>query len=306
MRIIKLLLIFLFTSCFVYAQHSAYKPTGEKYRKMVDSKLKAVYTGNPAFDSLFVTYVKEVFVVKPVEFISAEDFETQRTNVDYSFIVPIEITIKYYDNKQATITFYGPPKKDRVDEFFVLAYLQGSKKKILKKDLHPSNYISYGNFDPSLPKDYLVASNYRLKNMIQQLYQTIEILEKTGESKFFSNPSKYLKTVYNAKNQRIKEKELIVCQNTISFQERDFKKVYPYKFKILDRESYKKEIEENKEGQCYLYMNSIAEVFVVDSYTGEIILETSFKLEPMKLMSNPNSMFQLSDKQLSEIVKMIK
>ncbi|MCF8283819.1 MAG: hypothetical protein K9I48_02465 [Sphingobacteriales bacterium] len=299
MKKIQLFLLLFFISSIVLAQHSAYKPTGEKYRRMIDSKVKAVITGNPNFDTLFSKYVKEVFSKKQVDFITYSEFDEERTYTDYSFIVPVELVVTY--------TYEDPLKKDREDRSFMLAYYPGTKKKILAKDFNPSNFISYVSFDPSLPEDYLNSSLYRLKNMVQEIYQTIEILEKTGENKFFLKPSIYLKDVYNSKSKSIKEKELIVCSDAISIPERDFKKVYPYKFKILDRESYKKEIALNKEGQCYLLMKSyIVEVFVVDSKTGEIILETGFRPEMRKVIANRLAMQQLDAKQLSEIVKMTK
>jgi len=306
MKKIKIILVFLFISCFAIAQHSAYKPTGEKYRRMVDAKIKAVYSGDPSFDSLYEKYVKEVFVGKSVDFISNNDFEEQRTNIDYTFILPLELTVTYENSGQQMMTISGPPRNERVEKSFMLVYYPGTKKKILKKDLNLSNFISIVNFDPSLPQDYLTASQYRLKNMVQELYQTIEILEKTGENKFFLKPSKYLKEVYNSKSNRIKDKELIVCADAISISERDFKKVYPYKFRILDKEAYKKEIAQYKDGNCYLVFSSIVEVFVVDNKTGEVILETGFMPEIRKLIKNPRSVFQLDDKQISEIVKMTK
>lgn len=301
MKKIKFILALLFISNSLLAQYSSYKPTGEKYKRMVDTKLKAVYTGNSRFDSLYSKYVKEVFSEKNIDFISNNEFEAERTNINYSFIVPIEMVTYNTDDYL---------KSNAIDRYFMLAYYPGTKKKILAKDLNPGNFISYVTFDASLPEGYLDSSLYRLKNIIQELHQTVEILEKSGENKIFLHPSKYLNEVYNSKSKRIKDKELIVCSDKISITEKEFKKVYPYKFKILDRESYKNEIAKNKEGQCYLLIKGYTvEVLVIDSYSGEVILGTSF-VPKIGMVTNPTklqqSLKQLNEKQLSEIVKMIK
>lgn len=306
MKKIKLFLLLFFISSFSIAQHSAYKPTGEKYRQLKDAKLLAVFTGDATFDSVYAKYVREVFAKKNVNFITYNEFEMQRTNLDYAFILPIELTVTYVNSAPKGIVIAGTPMGDRVDKSFLIGYLLGTKKTILKRNYSMSDFIAIGNFDASLPEDYLVNTQYRLKNIIQELQQTIEILEKVGEKKAFSFPSKYLMEVYNSKTSRVKEMELIVCDDAVAVEAKDFKKLYPYKHRVLNREDYKKEISQHKEGQCYLLtMGGALEVYIIDSYTGEIILETGF-VPSMKAMLNPKSLLQISEKQMAEVTKTIK
>lgn len=307
MKKIKLIVILFFITSFSIAQHSTYKPTGEKYRQLKDSKLLAVYTGDATFDSVYAKHVREVFNEKGVSFINYKEFEDLRTNLDYAFILPVEITVTYVETGQKGISLQGKMEQDRVEKSFMLGYLLGTKKSVLKGKYNPSDFIAIGNFDGSLPEDYLLSTQYRLKNIIQELNQTVEILEKTGEKKFFLSPSKYLMEVYNTKTNRIKEMELIVCDDAIAVDTKDFKKLYPYKHKVLNREDYKKEISQNKEGQCYLLnMGGVTEVYIIDSNTGEIILETGFTPDIKALMFNPKAFGKLSEKQMAEVAKTIK
>jgi hypothetical protein len=253
-KILFIALISLFTYQ-GFAQLSAIDQKSDEFALFKASTTYYLLTGDEVFDNEMAAIMKEIWTMTPTASISDAEFKNKIKDKTASFIAPIII---------------GTETRG----YHYLALFNGGKKRI-------DNY-TYDDMLAYCPINYwgsekaLTTCAFRLRNMVQSMILSMELVKKHnihGNSKKIADE---LKKLYNAKARNIKNRTLLIKDQTISskVKEEDIAKFYPFKFEICDKGKIAQAIKD-KSTEYYYFQPGITmnkSMFVFDPATGEVML----------------------------------
>lgn len=250
--IISLLLI----SFLSHAQFSAVPYKSKLFDQFKASKTYVLMTGNEKYDTEIQEAIKDVWKITPYEFISGKEFNTKTLDKAASFLVLVDIGVGSYGQ-----------------EYNYLALINGGKKK--PNDYNYRDMIAYCpiNHFQDEPKNTDCA--YRLRNMIESMVQSMEIVQKNDIKGNTKNIVDDLQKIYNTKASNIAKRTLLICEDGIGkkLTKADIAGVYPYKFEMCKREKIEQAIKDKSKDYYYFQacVTLNKSMFVFDPSNGEVL-----------------------------------
>lgn len=255
----KTKIIFLFAlicSLAANAQLSAVDYKSEEYSQFKASKTYVVLSGDKKFDEEIKSAMNDLWKVTPFSFIGGKEFETKITDKSASFI-----TLVVIDGAKAGQNYH------------YLALINGGKKKLSKYEYQDMLAYCPLNFFGNEFK--LVTSNYRVRNMIESMILSMDLVQKNDIRGNSAKIVKGLQEVYNTRAPKIKERTLLFCEESLGKKvtKADIAGIYPHKFEMCSREKLEQVIKD-KSTEYYYYQPAITlnkSMFVFDPSNGEVV-----------------------------------
>ena len=265
-----------------FAQLSAVDYASEDFTQFKASKTYIVKTGDARFDEELAGAMADLWKVTPYESIDNKDLETKIVDKSASFIMSIIIST-------------GTPNQN----YHYLALINGGKKKVSKYVYE--DMLAYCPINHWSNEFENTACAYRVRNMVQSMVQSMEIVQKNN---IHGNPLSIvnaLRKYYNERAPKIKDRTLLFLDETltpnkgkapsaadIAKNANAFKTMvtglYPYKFEICNKEKLEKVIKE-KSTEYYYYQPAITLnkcMFVFDPSNGEVVF-FDYQMQGLKI-----------------------
>lgn len=225
-----LLIVLLLFSSLSFSQKEV--PSPEIIKKFKQTKTYIVLDNNPlhSFNFKIKDAAENSWKTTPFEFISYSEFEEKRTNEDYSFITLDQV----WFSKDRTKAQYN----------FLCLSLGGDYKNAKDMPQLCTLPVSYNDVDE---ESYV----YKLSGFLQIIQDHVKMLEE--------NPAVNKINVihqYNKQAHLIKTKTLYVIKDELSKAintEAKFKKIYPYDFKFVSRETLEEAIDNKVANVIFLH-----------------------------------------------------
>lgn len=249
-------LLFLFFSSAAFAQYSATSNQEAIFQKFLKTKKLVVeLSGNAEYDSALTAAVTKYWKLNPIEFVSPEKMDGKMRNETSALLMPINI-------QQTTIVTSDRTSASRPND--QLALMVGN----INVQFNDYDMIAFSVFDPDMgfigkfnyKEDIgksLMAITFRLNDVIATLCETVELIRK-DDGKFRNDPIEGVKYMnnkfYNPRITVLKTKTLYINANDIKHAER-VAGVYPYKFKVVSDEEYKKVVKAGGKDVVYMVVN---------------------------------------------------
>ncbi len=224
-----LLLVWLSSTC-LWAQKEV--SSAEVIAQFKKSTTLVVLDKNPLmrYNFKIKEVVKKFWNITNFQFITAEEYDKKRMSDQYSFITFDQV----WFTKDKTQAQYN----------FLCLSLGGNYKSPTDMPQLCTVPISYFDVDE---ESYI----YKLSSMLQIIQNHIEFLENEPGVSDINIVKKYNKNAYQIKN-----KTLYVIKDELSRDinsEAKFKKMYPYKFKFVNRETLEEAIDNKAKDVVYLH-----------------------------------------------------
>lgn len=259
--LVKKLFSFLVCSTFalsVQSQLSAVDYKDEKFISFKASKTFIVKTGNEKFDSELLQAFKDSWKLTPYDVISNEEFDKKISDKSSSFILPVTI-----ETKNITQSYH------------YLAFFNGGKKSLKAYDYE--DMIAYCPINHFLNEGNNLDCGYRVKNMLESMCQTIDLIQKKNIKGNPLNIAKALQEIYNSKSKNIKNRTLLLPDYILGkLTKADIAGLYPHRFEICTQEKIEQVIKA-KSTEYYYYQPGITlnkSIFVFDPSNGEVVYFT--------------------------------
>jgi hypothetical protein len=227
----KLILLPVFMLLFM-AFSPDYVPTSDEVNRFYETKTLVVLEDNPicGFNLVIKEFMDKEWKLTPYDFISASEFETKRMDPKLSFILLTQVRFDK-DKSMAKYNF--------------LSLVLGGNEKIVSNmpDMCPMP-LSYSEVDED---NYI----YKLQTILRFMQNHVELIHK-DPSIIRTNVFKY----YNKNLGDIKSKTLYLVADELASNcntEAKIKKIYPYKFKIVNRDDVAKAIDEKDDNAVFLH-----------------------------------------------------
>lgn len=258
------------------AQLSAVDYKSKDFDQFRGSKTYVVLTGNEKYDSEIKSAMNDSWKVTPFSFINSSELETKLPEKTASFIVLLTIGTKYAQQN-----------------YHYLALLNGGQKKLSRYGY--DDLLAYCPINHFQNENNSVDCNYRLRNMIESMIQSMEIVQKNDIKGNSKNIVMKLKEFYNEKSPKIKDRILLFCDETLGdkITKNDIAGIYPHKFEICSKEKIEEVIKE-KNNKYYYYQPAITlnkSMFVFDPSNGEVLY---FDINMMGLNINKKNIEELA------------
>ena len=253
----KLKIIFLFVTSFtsiLNAQLSAVDYKSKDFEQFRGSKTHVVLTGDKKFDSEIKSAMTDLWKVTPIEFISDSEFDNKISDKTASFISLLVVVGAKNNYHYLGLINGGQKKRTRYKYDDMLAYC-------------PINFYQNEN--------NLVDCNYRVRNMVQSMVQSMEIVQKNDIRGSSYGIVKDLQKYYNTKSYKIKERTLLFCDETLGnkLTNIEVSGFYPFKFEICNKQKIEQVIKD-KSTDYYYFQPGITlnkSMFVFDPSNGEVV-----------------------------------
>lgn len=270
--------LLLFLSNFGFSQLSSVDVKGEEFKQFKASKTYIVLSGDKKYDSEIVLAANTSWKVTAFETITSNEFKTKITDKTASFIL--------------LVTIEGPKPQQN---YHYLALINGGKKSITK--YHYDDLIAYCPINFFLNENKLTECSYRLRNMMESMVQAIDVIQQNEAKGGSLKLAKKLQEIYLSKASKIKERTLLVCQESIGAKltKEDFAANYPFKFEFCTKEKIEKAIKDKSTEYYYLQpaITLNKSIFVFDPSNGEVVY---FEYAIMGLAFNKGDLKDLVEK----------
>jgi len=248
-------LIAFFSALLSHAQLSGVEYDSKQFNQFKASKTYVLLTGDQKFDSEMQATLADIWKITPYEFISSKDFEAKMPDKSASFLMFFDV---FWSNRE---------------EEHYLTLINGGRKKFTQYTF--LDFISYCPINHWLNEPKNVDCAFRIRNMVQSMLQSIEIVEKNSISGNFYKIEEKLQRIYNEKAPSISKKTLLICEDGIGTKlpKSDISGIYPYKFEMCTKEKIEQVIKDKNADYCYLQMASTKKksIYVFDAATGEVL-----------------------------------
>jgi len=255
----KTKIIFLFVLAYSIigkAQLSAVDYKSKEYDQFRGSKTYVILSGDAKFDSELKAGMTDLWKATPFSFINKAEFEKMLPETTASFISLIVISgAKAGQNYHYLALFNGGKKKlGRYEYDDMLAYC-------------PINFFQNEN--------KLIDCNYRVRNMIESMILSMDIVQKNDLRGSSYKIVKGLQEVYASRAPKIKARTLLFCDETLGkkITKSDIAGIYPHKFEICSKAKIEQVIKE-KSTEYYYFQPGITlnkSMFVFDPSNGEVV-----------------------------------
>lgn len=256
--LIKKLFSFIVCTTFalsVQSQLSAVDFKDEKFISFKASKTFIVKTGNEKFDSELLQAFKESWKLTPYDVITKDEFDKKISDKSCSFIFPVTIETKNINQA-----------------YHYLAFFNGGKKSLKAYDYE--DMIAYCPINHFLNEGNNVDCAYRVRNMLESMCQSIDLIQKKNIKGNPLNIAKALQEIYNAKSKNIKNRTLLLPDYILGkVTKADIAGLYPHRFEICSQEKIEQVIKD-KSTEYYYYQPGITlnkSMFVFDPSNGEVV-----------------------------------
>jgi hypothetical protein len=255
----KTKIIFLFAFAYSLlgnAQLSAVDYKSKDYDQFRGSKTYVVLTGNQKYNAEIKAAMENSWKVTPFSFIKASEFEGKLPEKTASFITLITIS-----------------GKNPGQNYHYLALINGGQKKLSKYNY--DDMLAYCPINYFQNESVLENCSYRVKNMIESMVQSMEIVQKNDIKGNSYDIVKDLQQKYNEKAPKIKERTLLFCDETLGnkLTKSDIAGIYPHKFEICSKAKIEQVIKD-KSTEYYYFQPAITmnkSMFVFDPSNGEVL-----------------------------------
>jgi hypothetical protein len=253
---VKLNLLLLFLCNVISAQLTAVDYKSDEFNQFKGSKTYFVMSGNANYDNEIIQAANDLWKATPFESIKLKDLGSKINDETASFVMLITI-----DGRKPGQNYH------------YLGLLNGGKKSLSKYNY--DDLLSYCPINFFLNENKLVDCNYRVRNMLESMIQSIEIVQKNDFKGSSFKIAKELQTIYLSKSSKIKDRTLLICQEAIGkkISSTDIAGVYPYKFEICSEDKIRQVIK-NKSTDYYYLQPGITlnkSIFVFDPSNGEVV-----------------------------------
>jgi hypothetical protein len=252
-NLVLLLLIFAYSiNC--KAQLASIDNKPEAYAQLRNSTTYYVLTGDEKFDTEMASLMKELWTLTPTEALSSDAFKTKVKEKTASFIVPILIG---YDTQG----------------YHYLALFNGGKKRL--EAYGHDDLLAYCPINFWGNEKRLTDCSYRLRNMVQSLIHTLEIVQKKNLKGMAVKLANDLQKEYNKNTKAVKDRTLLFCSDNISkmLTEDKIATFYPHKFEICNQAKIEQVIKDKSKDYYYfqpgITMNKT--MFIFDPSNGEVM-----------------------------------
>ncbi|OWP84092.1 hypothetical protein BWK59_07140 [Flavobacterium davisii] len=269
---------FLFLSLFVinlsFAQFTAKEYDSEEFNKFKASKTYVVLTGDEKFDTELTKSMSNTWKTTPYSIISSKEFETKIADKTASFICLLGSTDRL------------------VKTYHYLALINGGKKTISRYEY--KDLIAYAPINFFINENNLTDCSFRVRNMIESMVLSIELVQKNDIKGSTLSIAKGLQKIYLKRSPKIKERTLLICEESINkkiltgsglqpigidylltkdINKDDIAGLYPFKYEICSKEKIEKVIKEKDKDYYYLQptITLNKSIFVFDPENGEVV-----------------------------------
>ena len=241
---------------YTFGQLSAVDYTSKAFAQFKGSKTYIVKMGDAAYDNSIENAVKNSWKSTSFDFINKEEFEKKISDKSASFIVPVIIGTKY-------------PSQN----YHYIALINGGRKRLSAYDY--DDMLAYAPVNHWVDEPNNTDCAYRIRNIIESMSDVILIVQKNDIKGNTKNIVGDLKKYYNTKSSAIKNRTLLICEESMGkkFNKADVGSVYPYKYEICSKEKLTQIINE-KSNEYYYFQPGITlnkSMFVFDPSNGEVI-----------------------------------
>ncbi len=241
-----------------FAQHAAlgFKMTDD-YQRFLASTTYVVLTDNAAYDTNIVHAVKKYWTLTPYKFINYKR----------------DLNKKLKDKKASFLLLVNMSTEESEDLYNCLALVNGGKPTLGGYEF--MDMLAYSPTNHFLNELVMYDCSYRVKNMVQSVIATLEIIQKEQYKGDLEKVRALLVKYYRTKAGSISKRILLICPEMIGnkIDEDDFKKSYPYQTEFCKKETIERIIASGDSSFYYLQVSATAakSVFVVDPANGEIV-----------------------------------
>lgn len=247
----SLLILLTASACLLKAQFVNYCYDTDEFQAFL--KIKTLYvmkTGHGQADSIMAESLKNYWKVTPYEMVNQAFVKKHSENPSYFFLMPT--------------TFWVLWNNANIQNRF-LAVIPGSPQKQSTRDMIAWAVI--GN---------IVDEKYLIPDLVASLNKAIELVrDNKYKYKVSSDISMkfFLQNVYNPKLGRLKTKTLYIPKDLFGKKVPNISKVYPYKYKLVDRKDFAEIVENGGKDVAYtdLGYGWWGGLIVVDCETRETI-----------------------------------
>jgi hypothetical protein len=255
----KVLLVLLLSFCLKgFAQHAAlgYKMTDD-YQRFLASTTYVVLTDNAAYDTNIVHAIKKYWKITPYKFINYKK----------------DLNKKLKDKKASFLLLVNMSTEESEDLYNCLALVNGGKPALGNYEF--INMLAYCPTNHFLNELHTYDCSFRVKNMVQSVLSTLEIIEKEQYKGDLEKVREQMVKYYRTKSAEIPKRILLICPEMIGdkIDEDDFKKSYPHQIEYCKKETIERIIANNDSSFYYLQVSATGtkSVFVVDPANGEVV-----------------------------------
>lgn len=270
--------LFLLLSNLGFSQLSSVDFKSEAFSQFKASKTYIVLSGDAKYDSEITLAANDTWKATPFQTIKASELPTKITDKSASFIL--------------LVTIDGSKPQQN---YHYLAVINGGKKSLSKYDY--DDLIAYCPINFFLNENKLTDCSYRVRNMLESMVQAIDVVQQSDAKGNSLKIAKKLQEIYLSKAPKIKERTLLVCQESVGkkLTNADFAGLYPYKFEFCSKEKIEKAIKDKSKEYYYLQpaITLNKSIFVFDPSNGEVVY---FEYAIMGLAFNKNDLKDLVEK----------
>ncbi|AEW87077.1 hypothetical protein B0A78_11315 [Flavobacterium columnare NBRC 100251 = ATCC 23463] len=270
----KFLFLGLFVINLCFGQFTAKEYDSEEFNRFKASKTFIVLTGNEKFDTELTKSMSNIWKTTPYSTISSEEFEK-----------------KIADKTASFICLFGNTNPN-VKSYHYLALINGGKKTISRYEYQ--DLIAYAPINFFINESNLTDCAYRVSNMIESMVLSIDLVQKNNIKGSTLSIVKELGKIYLKRSPKIKERTLLICEESINkkvltgsnvqsvginylltkdITKDDIAALYPFKYEICSKEKIEKVIKEKNKDYYYLQpaITVNKTIFVFDPVNGEVV-----------------------------------
>lgn len=254
----SLLLLFFITKLSLHAQHAAigFNMT-QDYQRFIASTTYIVLTDNAAYDTNMVHTIKKYWKITPFKFINYKR----------------DLNKKLKDKKASFLLLVNMSTEESDDLYNCLALVNGGKTTLGAYEF--SDMLAFSPTNHFLNEPVMYDCSYRIKNMVQSLLATLQIVQHEEFKGDIVKIREQLIKHYKTRSGEVAKRILLVCPEIIGskIDEADFKKLYPYKTEFCKKETIERIIESGDSSFYYLQLGATAmkSVFIIDPSSGEVV-----------------------------------
>ena len=227
----------------VSALHAQLLTTGigsPYFEQMVKSKLMVVLTGQQEFDENITKAVQAYWKVTPYEFIELKNIDNHIQDKSLSFLVPLK-TIVTFSSYSSSSPSSPKNSYSKTKSWFVI--VNGGKKSF--KKYIENDAIAFSPFNLYGDEENYEKSAYRADYMVKGMNDGIEI---TKNKKISGGPASMpfkMIAIINERSKVLTKKTLVINKDIMNYygkavyEEDDFKKNYPYKYKFVPLQEFR-------------------------------------------------------------------
>ncbi|CCG54262.1 Hypothetical protein precursor [Flavobacterium indicum GPTSA100-9 = DSM 17447] len=254
-NLLKLIFVLLIVNC-TFAQFTAKGYKSDEFNQFIASKTYFVLSGDKTYDEEIMNAANRIWKITSFSSLKKEELDSKITDKSASFVLLTTI-----------------PGKNMGQNYHYLSLINGGKKSISKYGY--GDLIAYCPLNFYINEYNLYDCSYRISNMLESMVISIETVQKNDLNGNTYTLVKKLQEIYNKNTNDIKNRTLLICEESIGnkLKKEEIAGIYPYKFEMCNLEKLKKVIKDKDPNYYYLQpgitMNK--SIFVFDPTNGNVV-----------------------------------